>query len=45
MSSIARIKQHKRSIINQQAKADNRKAFAQVVTTFVDSSIRYSARV
>ena len=38
MSSIARIKQHKRSIINQHAMADNRKAFAQVVTTFVPLS-------
>jgi omega-6 fatty acid desaturase (delta-12 desaturase) len=38
MSSIARIKQHKRSIINQHAKADNRKAFAQVLTTFLPLS-------
>src|SRR5882672_582944 len=35
MSSIARIKQQKRSIINQHAKPDNRKGFAQVLTTLV----------
>jgi omega-6 fatty acid desaturase (delta-12 desaturase) len=35
MSSIARIKQQKRSIINQYARADNWKGFTQVVTTFV----------
>jgi acyl-lipid omega-6 desaturase (Delta-12 desaturase) len=35
MSSIARIKQQKRSIINQHAKPDNRKGLTQVVTTLV----------
>jgi len=35
MLSIARIKQQKHSIINQHTKPDNRKGFAQVVTTLV----------
>jgi omega-6 fatty acid desaturase (delta-12 desaturase) len=38
MSSIARIKQQKRSIINQHAKPDNRKGFTQVLTTLVPLS-------
>ena len=35
MSSIARIKQQKRSIIDQHAKPDDRRGFTQVVTTLV----------
>ena len=38
MSSIARIKQQKRSIVNQHAKPDNRKGFTQVLTTLVPLS-------
>ena len=38
MSSIARIKQQKRRIITQHAKADNRKGLTQVLTTFVPLS-------
>jgi omega-6 fatty acid desaturase (delta-12 desaturase) len=38
MSSIARIKQQKRSIINQHAKPDNRRGFTQVLTTLVPLS-------
>ena len=38
MSSIARIKQQKRSIINQHAKPDNLKGFTQVLTTLVPLS-------
>ena len=35
MSSVTRFKQRKRSIINRHDKADNVKAFTQVLTTLV----------
>ena len=45
MSSIARIKQQKRSIIDQYTKPDNRKGFTQVVTTLVPLAALWWAAV